>query len=76
MREALPEGSKVMAVIMSVNIERQLVDLSIKPSYLASNESWWVRKRHENHHCRRWFEEGEAWARGENFHGLATRTPP
>ena len=57
MREALPEGSKVMAVIMSVNIERQLVDLSIKPSYLAASESWWVRKRHENHHCRRWFEE-------------------
>ena len=34
MREVLPEGSKVMAVIISVNIERQLVDLSIKPSYL------------------------------------------
>ena len=42
MREALPEGSKVMAVIISVNIERQLVDLSIKPSYLAANEGWWV----------------------------------
>jgi transcription elongation factor SPT6 len=57
MKEALPEGSKVMAVVLSVNTDRQIVDLSIRPSYLKSNDSWWVRKRFDLHHCRRWFEE-------------------
>jgi transcription elongation factor SPT6 len=57
MKEALPEGSKVMAVVLSVNMERQIVDLSIRPSYLKANDSWWVRKRYDLHQCRRWFEE-------------------
>lgn len=46
----------MVGVVIGVNKERGSVDLSIKPSYLTVNESWWIENRTTDKNALKWYD--------------------
>lgn len=63
--DILQRGQHIQAVVVGVRKERLQLDLSIKPSLLSKNESWWLENRDEERKAREWWE-----SRGINTHTL------
>lgn len=58
LEEIIPEGTYILAVIVGINYDKLLVDLSIKPSLLSKHESWWLENRNEikDFRAAKWWE--------------------
>lgn len=50
-------GSSLVACVINVNKAKCLLDLSIKPSYIARSESWWVTNRCTDRHALKWYAD-------------------
>jgi transcription elongation factor SPT6 len=48
-------GKAVSGVVMNVNKEKRLIDVSLKPSYLTQSEAWWMRHRNQEP-MNKWFQ--------------------
>ena len=48
---------RVIGVVIGVNKVKGTIDLSVKPSYLNVNESWWIANRNVDKHASRWYSE-------------------
>ncbi len=57
MADHIQVGAHIYAVVIGVNKERGSVELSIKPSYLSTSESWWIERRTQDRYAIRWYKE-------------------
>jgi transcription elongation factor SPT6 len=59
--DILQKGQRISAVVIGVQKIHNRVDLSIKPSHLASNEDWWLANRNDSskigRKASRWFND-------------------
>ena len=59
-QDYLQVGQRIIAVVVGVDKERQSLDMSIKPTYIQSEEDWWIRNRFQNRQMQKWFENVRA----------------
>lgn len=47
----------MVGVVIGVNKVKGTVDISVKPSYLRVNESWWIANRSTDKNASKWYSE-------------------
>lgn len=66
LRDHFKVGMKLNAVVIKVNKERIMLDLSLKSSLFSRLESWWISNRREDKLSEEWFRQSSLLSSIEN----------
>jgi predicted RNA-binding protein with RPS1 domain len=53
----LRKGMHILAVVIGIKKDKMQLDLSVKPSLVSTNETWWIKNRSNDKFAKLWWEQ-------------------